>query len=173
MANPYIGEIKIFAGTFAILHYTFCNGTLMAITQNEALYSLLGTNYGGDGRTSFGLPDLRGRVAMHTGSGPGLTPRLMGQMGGSEEVALTVDQIPSHNHQFYASSTDAQTETITGNMIAPGTGINFIPGDKGTLIQFNSKSIETYGGDGAHDNLIPSLAVNYIIALHGVFPPRN
>lgn len=117
MSDPFVGEIRMFAGNFAPRQWAFCNGQLMAISQNDALFSLLGTIYGGDGRSSFGIPDMRGRIPMHWGTGPGLTPRPIGQKMGVESVALTANQIPSHSHTMQASTDSVSSVNPTGTVL--------------------------------------------------------
>ena len=171
-ADPFIGEIRIFAGTFAPQGWAFCDGQLLAIAQNTALFSLLGTNYGGDGRTTFGLPDLRGRVPMHAGSGPGLTPRYLGQTGGQEHVTLNESQIPAHTHQARASSeapdTNSPEDAVSAQKVRThlyNTGLSDV--------NMGTTAISSTGGSQAHDNMQPYQCLNYIICLQGLFPPRN
>jgi microcystin-dependent protein len=116
MSEPYVGEIRMFAGNFAPRGWAFCDGQLLAVAQNDALFSLLGTIYGGDGRTTFGLPDLRGRVPIHAGSGPGLSPRRLGEKGGQEDVTLSLNELPQHDHMLIGSNTDASTDEPAGLM---------------------------------------------------------
>ena len=172
MAQPYIGEIKMFGGNFAIQGYAFCNGQLMAISQNDALFSLIGTTYGGDGQQTFGLPDLRGRIPLHVGTGPGLSPRTLGQASGSETVTLTTPQIASHNHSLVATSSNGTTGSPQGNIVAaPSVGIpyNTSPPDN----QLGNQSINNTGGSQSHNNVMPFQCVTYIIALYGIYPSPN
>ena len=125
MSEPYVGEIRMFAGNFAPRGWAFCDGQLLAVSQNDALFSLLGTIYGGDGRTTFGLPDVRGRVPVHQGTGPGLSQRRLGSKGGSEDVTLTSNQLASHSHDFNANTALADSEMPTGRVVAQGDGVNF------------------------------------------------
>ena len=170
-ADPFIGEIRIFAGTFAPQGWAFCDGQLLAIAQNTALFSLLGTNYGGDGRTTFGLPDLRGRVPMHAGSGPGLTPRYLGQKGGQEQVTLNESQIPAHTHQAKASSEAPDTNSPENAVSAQKVRTHLYntgPSD----VNMGTTAISSTGGSQAHDNMQPYQCLNYIICLQGLYPSR-
>ncbi len=166
MSEPFIGEIKIFGGSFAIRGYAFCDGTLLSIDQNDALFNLIGTTYGGDGQTTFGLPDLRGRIPVHQGSGFPL-----GQSSGTETVTLTTSQIPSHNHAVAANSNTGSSGNPKGNIVAGSslTPYNTTAGDN----NMGGSSIGKTGGSQPHDNIMPYQCVNYIIALEGIFPPRN
>lgn len=171
MSEPFVGEIRIFAGNFAPRGWAFCDGQLLAVSQNDALFSLLGTIYGGDGRTTFGLPDLRGRIPIHAGSGPGLSPRRLGAKAGSENVTLTINQLPSHSHQLKAStnipSDRDPTGHVTGQTVS-NTYINDTP-----VVDMSSQAIENVGGSRSHTNLMPFLCVNFIIALFGIYPSRH
>lgn len=166
MADPFIGEIRIFAGNFAPSSWAFCNGQLLSISQNTALFSLVGTIYGGDGRTTFGLPDLGGRAPMHSGNGPGLTSRSLGQRGGAETA--TAAQIPSHSHTLQGVDADAQTTDPTGNRLATSNEDNY---DDQSAPNVSMSSLATGSfGNQAHDNMQPYLTLNFIIALNGIFP---
>ena len=179
MATPMIGEIRMFAGNFAPRAWALCDGQLLPISQNSALFSILGTTYGGDGRTTFALPDLRGRVAMHPGTGPGLLTRRLGERGGQEAVTLTVQQMPVHNHPNTVEtkvnvSNNAGTETTPGNNFIAGhtTGGYSTTGSSGrgeaNLSGISSTSTNgNAGGQQPHTNIQPYTAVNYIIALQG------
>jgi microcystin-dependent protein len=175
MSEPFVGEIRMFAGNFAPRAWAFCNGTLLAISQNQALFSLLGTNYGGDGRTTFGLPDLRGRVPMHQGQGPGLTPRFLGQKFGAETVTLTPDQLPSHTHVPEASSDQASADAPQDKVLAKGDAAP--PGRIYTTdppaVDMSPAAIANSGASQAHDNTMPFQCVNFIVALQGIYPSRN
>lgn len=171
-AEPYIGEIIMFAGNFAPRGWAFCDGQLLAIAQWQALFSILGTTYGGDGRTTFALPDLRGRFPIHPGQGPGLSSRSLGERSGSESVALTAAEIPSHSHDLNASTSegafDSPQNAVPGR---PASGIpQYATGPNTTMAQ---QAIGAAGGGGGHDNMPPYLGVHFIIALTGLFPPRN
>ena len=173
MSTPYIGEIRMFGGNFAPRGHAFCNGMLMAIDQNDALFSLIGTTYGGDGQTTFGLPDLRGRIPVGTGQGSGLGNYVIGQIGGVENVTLTSNQLPQHQHQ-------AAAQSATGNINAPGTNTAAWANAGDTRYSTNAPSgtmngnaIGPAGGSQPHDNMLPFQCINYIIALEGIFPSRN
>lgn len=165
--EPFIGQIQAFGFNFAPRGWALCNGQLLPIAQYSALFSLLGTTYGGDGRTTFGLPDLRGRAPMHFGNGPGLTSRQLGQRGGAESVTLTTAQLPSHNHNLQ-SAPEGNTDEPVDNYIA-GAGLNSFSTEASTT----SKATTNSGGNLAHENMQPYLTINYCIALFGIFPSRS
>ncbi len=169
MSEPFVGEIKMFAGNYAPRGWAFCDGQLLDASQNDALFSLLGTIYGGDGRTTFGLPDLRGRIPVHAGSGPGLSPVRLGQRIGQEQVALSVGQIPSHNHPLSVSKDMASGSNPVGMTLARSTSDTFA----GDLEAAAMQPLSSAGGSQPHSNLMPSLCVNFIIALFGVYPTRS
>lgn len=171
MSEPFVGEIRIFAGNFAPRGWAFCDGQLLAVSQNDALFSLLGTIYGGDGRTTFGLPDLRGRIPIHAGHGPGLSERRLGAKAGAENVTLTVNQLPSHRHALVATSAVANQESPTNNVTAQPTGA--IYGKVGPFVDLNSGAMSEVGGSRSHTNEMPFLCVNFIIALFGIYPSRH
>jgi microcystin-dependent protein len=168
MATPFIGQITLFAGNFAPRGWAFCDGQLLAISQNTALFSILGTTYGGDGRTTFALPDLRGRAPVHAGSsgGPGLTPRLLGEQGGEEAHTLIQSEMPAHAHGGRASTGDQTTNRPSGAYPARG-GVYASSQDTTT------GPGEPSGGGQPHGNMQPYLGLNYIIAMEGIFPSRN
>jgi microcystin-dependent protein len=176
MSEPFVGEIRMFAGNFAPRGWAFCDGQLLAVSQNDALFSLLGTIYGGDGRTTFGLPDLRGRVPMHQGHGPGLSSRKLGAKFGDEKVTLTVNQMPSHNHTAQANSTEADKLTLSGNVLAQtpvaDTFYATTP-DPSLNVTMKSGTIVNNGGSRYHTNLMPTLCIHFIIALFGIYPSRH
>ncbi len=169
MSEPFIGEIRMFAGNFAPQGWAFCDGQLLAVNQNDALFSLFGTIYGGDGETTFGLPDLRGRIPIHAGSGPGLTPRQLGARGGAENVTVTEQQLPNHTHQPRATeNTDVTTEP-TGRVVGqPAKNIYRSPPDNG--LDTSTDSIVPVGGSNQHTNIQPFLCVHFIVALFGIYP---
>lgn len=173
MSESFIGEIRMFAGTFAPRNWALCDGQLLAINQNNALFSLLGTTYGGDGRTTFGLPDLRGRLSMHLGSGPGLTPRAIGSKFGQETTTVSVAQTPAHNHDVLVSNAAGSQNTPAGSFLASSPNVRlYRPQVTNTFL--DATTIESSGGAGqAHNNVMPFLCVNFIIALFGIFPSRN
>ncbi len=174
MSEPFVGEIRMFAGNFAPRNWAFCDGQLLSIASNDALFSLLGTIYGGDGRTTFGLPDLRGRIPVHAGSGPGLTPRNLGSKGGQENVTLTLNQIPSHTHTLTGSSLAGQGGSPAGAVPAQSTvGVYVRNPNVAAIRPLNDASITSVGGSQAHTNLMPFQCVNFIIALFGIYPSRS
>ena len=172
MSDNSVGEIRMFAGNFAPRGWSFCDGQLLDLNQFDALFSLLGTFYGGDGRTTFGLPDLRGRLPIHMGTGPGLTTRPLGQMSGSETASLTTAQLPMHTHKFGAATTEATATNPTDAVIAQGVGTSFYA-EAAPDTALASRSLNIAGGNQEHDNLMPALCVNFIIALTGLYPSRT
>jgi microcystin-dependent protein len=172
MSEPFVGEIRMFAGNFAPRGWAFCDGQLLAVSQNDALFSLLGTIYGGDGRTTFGLPDLRGRIPIHAGQGPGLSQRRLGAKGGAEDVTVTVNQLPSHSHGPLKASSQTATEALPGGAVTAQTDIPLYADDT-PFAAFNSGSITTVGGSRNHTNLMPYLCIHFIIALVGIYPSRQ
>lgn len=177
MAEAFIGEIRMFGGNYAPYHWSYCSGTLLAVAQNTALFSLLGSAYGGDGRTSFALPDTRGRAPVHYGAGPGLTPVALGARYGGETVTLTVDQIPSHLHPIQATTNGGTTSNPIGRVPADtqtqSINVYTPPTDPNRVREFHESAVESQGGGQAHTNMMPFLAVNFIICLQGTFPSRN
>jgi microcystin-dependent protein len=162
MAQPYVGEIRMFAGNFAPAGWMFCEGQLLPISENETLFQLIGTTYGGDGESTFALPDLRGRIPVHQGSG-----FILAETGGSEEITLTVAQIPSHSHPFLASKTLATNETPAANVLGQ-TEIAYF-GDESPFVAM-AACITSTGGSQPHSNFQPYLCVDFIISLFGIFP---
>ncbi len=175
MSEPFVGEIKIFAGNFAPRGWAFCDGQLLAVSQNDALFSLLGTIYGGDGKTTFALPDLRGRAPVHMGTGPGLSARKIGQKTGAEKVTLTLNQIPGHNHPLQASNNPATNNVPTGEVLANTDTLNFYTNNTSPAVvqALSPAAIANTGGSQSHNNMMPSLAINFIIALFGIYPSRH
>ena len=176
MATPYVGEIKIFAGNFAPAGWSFCNGQLVAIAEYSALFALLGTTYGGDGQVTFALPDCRGRIPLHQGTGPGLSERNIGSQGGTEAVTLIANQIPAHSHVLAGTSALANAATASGNSLAnsvSGSSYHSGVGRGSTPAPMNAGALSSSGGSQAHDNVAPSLCVNFIIAVEGIFPSRS
>lgn len=173
--EPFIGEIRLFAGNFAPRGWAFCHGQLIAIAQNTALFSLLGTTYGGDGRTTFGLPDLRGRVPMHEGQGPGLTPHVLGEQSGSETVTLLSTQLPVHSHAVAATTANATSQVARTNLPA-FTYIDAVTtlyaNEDGGTVAMAPGAIASSGSGLPHENRMPTLALNFIIAVEGIFPSR-
>ena len=176
MSEPFIAEIRIFAGNFAPRGWAFCDGQLLPISQNTALFSLIGTTYGGDGRSTTALPDLQGRIPMHPGRGPGLTSRRLGQRGGVENVSLTEAQMPSHNHALRASSAETNEDGQTSPASAvPGEPRAFIytTNTSSDLFDMNTEVLEQTGGSQPLYNIQPFLVMNFIIALQGLYPSRG
>jgi microcystin-dependent protein len=172
MADPFVAEIRIFPFNFAPRGWAWCDGQLLPLSQNTALFSLLGTTYGGDGKSNFALPDLQGRAPMHPGQGPGLSLHDLGETGGSETVTLLESEIPSHSHTFIASQADGIAQTPAGNLLATGIGIGQYAAP-GPLTGLNGNALAPAGGDQPHNNLQPYLTFYFCIALQGVFPPRG
>lgn len=172
MSTPFVGEIRMFGGNFPPREWAFCNGQFIAIAQNDTLFNLIGTTYGGDGVTTFQLPDLRSRVPVHQGQGSGLSPYVIGQVGGVESVTLQQSQIPSHTHFLQADGAPGDQTGPGGHYLAGGTTISrYIAGVPAALM--SDASISSAGSSLPHSNLQPFLAVSFIIALVGVFPSRN
>jgi len=175
MSDPFIAEIRIFAGNFAPRSWAFCNGALLQISQNTALFSLIGTIYGGDGRTTTALPNLEGRAPMHPGNGPGLTSRRLGEKGGVNTVTLNQTTMPNHNHGTVAgvvqsnASNDDPMNTFTFANSTPGNAYH-TPADN---VNMAGNMLTNYGGSGPHNNLQPYLAMYFIIALSGTYPSRS
>jgi microcystin-dependent protein len=172
MSEPYIGEIKMFAGNFAPRNWAFCDGQLLAIAQNNALFSLLGTTYGGDGRTTFALPDLRGRVPIHQGTGPGLASKTLGSRSGSETVTLTGGQLPAHTHGFLASTGPGTQSNPVGALPGASSSVDLYLEEDPT-VDLNTAAMTSVGSNQSHNNVQPFRCVNFIIALFGIYPSRN
>lgn len=175
MSTPYIAEIRMFAGNFAPRGWALCNGQLLPITQNTALFSLIGTFYGGNGVNTFGLPNLQGRLPVHQGQGVGLSPYVIGQSAGTEVVTLITQQIPQHNHGLNAFGGPGTQVLATGNYWAEDGasrgGKVYASSTDNTLM--NAAALSPTGGGQPHSNIQPYLAVTFIIALQGIFPARN
>lgn len=174
MAEPFLAEIKIFGGNFAPRGYAFCDGQLMLISQNTALFSLVGATYGGDGRSTMGMPDLRGRAPMHPGRGPGLSIRQLAEKEGSEGVTLNETQIPAHTHELRGVTADTNTSASpVGAAIAQtstgGTPFASVSNEATTAME----SLASEGGSQSHNNMQPFQVLNFIIALTGIFPSRS
>ena len=164
MAQPYVGEIRMFAGNFAPAGWMFCEGQLLPISENETLFQLIGTTYGGDGESTFALPDLRGRLPLHMGNG-----FVLAETGGAEEITLTVGQIPAHSHPLLASSSGATAVTPVNNLLAESITINPYIQDA-TSSSMNPAVVSLVGGSQPHTNFQPYLCVSFIISLFGFFP---
>ena len=164
MADPYVGEIRMFAGNFAPNGWMFCEGQLLPISENETLFQLIGTTYGGDGQSSFALPDLRGRIPIHQGNGV-----ILAETGGAEEVTLTVNQIPAHTHPLRASTSQATSQTPTNLVLASAQATTYfnIPD---SLTNLSPLSVASAGGSQPHTNFQPYLCIDFIISLFGIFP---
>ena len=175
MSDPFVAEIRIFAGNFAPKGWAFCNGQLMPISQNTALFSLLGTFYGGDGKSTFALPNLTGSVAISQGQSPGNSERFLGEPGGTQNVTLLQTEMPLHNHLI-------QGTTENGTLKAPSpteflarskAGLNYQSNTSANLVQMNFQELAVTGSSSPHNNMQPFLTLTYIIAMQGVFPPRG
>jgi microcystin-dependent protein len=166
VSEPFIGSVILFAGNFAPRGWAFCDGQLLSISQNTALFSILGTTYGGNGQTTFALPDLRGRAPVGPRQGPGLANHDLGEVGGVENVTLNVGQMPAHNHSLPASGAEQETNNPTNAVPAKG-------GVFGTTANTNMAPMSVAGASQPHENRPPYLGLNYIIALEGIYPSRN
>jgi microcystin-dependent protein len=180
MSDPFVAEIRIFAGNFAPKGWALCDGQLMSISQNTALFSLLGTTYGGDGKSNFALPNLQGSAPMQAGQGVGLALRDLGEPGGEQTVALLPSELPSHSHTFNCASDRGNSTTSSNSYLGtgasgpPNRAVNaFLYGSSGTNAQMNPASLSPNGGDLPHNNMMPYLGLTFIIALQGIFPPRS
>jgi microcystin-dependent protein len=172
--DPYLGEIRLFAGNFAPNGWAFCNGSLLSIQANTALFSILGTTYGGNGTNNFALPNLSGRAPMNFGDGIGLTPRTLGESEGSASVQLSIQQIPAHNHTPNCVVGASDQMSPAGAEWGDSTGGRQAPSLYSTKFDtmMSPQAIGVTGGNAAHNNMQPYLAIHYIIALTGIFPPR-
>jgi microcystin-dependent protein len=167
MAQPYVGEIRIFAGNFAPAGWMFCEGQLLPISENETLFQLIGTTYGGDGQETFALPDLRGRIPIHQGNN-----FILAETGGTEEITLTVNQIPSHGHSFLATSSNANDANASNNVAAQATaGFPYL--NAAPTVAMAPQSVGPTGGSQPHTNFQPYLCVDFIISLFGIFPSQT
>lgn len=171
MSQPYIGEIRMFGGNFPPLGWSFCDGQLLPISGNETLFTLIGTTYGGDGQSTFALPDLRGRIPLHQGQGPFLSQRIIGEQGGSEAVTLTPAQLPTHTHRL-ASGFAATSGDPTGAAVA-NTGATAIYGTGAANVAMAPAASVPAGGNQPHNNLMPYQCVNFIISMFGIYPSQN
>lgn len=171
MAQPYIGEIRMFGGNFAPVGWALCNGQLLPISENEALFQLIGTTYGGDGESTFALPDLQGRVPMHMGTGPTGESYLIGEMAGDEQVTLTTNQIPNHTHALIATTQNAIDALPEGKLLAQPEVNLYTPA--GSALIMHNQLIEAVGGSQPHENMQEFLVINFIISLFGIFPTQT
>ena len=172
--DPFVAEIRIFPFNFPPKGWAFCDGQILPLSQNTALFSLLGTTYGGDGKSNFALPNMQGNAPMHPGQGPGLSLHDLGETGGSEIVTLLESEIPSHSHSQMANTTTASKSLPTNNSFAKGAALKPYLGPAGaTLVNMSDQAIAPAGGDQPHNNMQPYLTLNFCIALQGVYPPRT
>ncbi|MDX6243110.1 MAG: hypothetical protein QOE76_833 [Frankiales bacterium] len=176
MSNPFLAEIRIFAGNFPPVGWAFCDGQLMPISQNTALFSLLGTTYGGDGRVTFGLPNLQGAAPMQQGQGPGLSPRQLGESGGTESVTLLQSEMPSHSHTVGVVDAPGDVNDPTGAVLAQAARGRVRDRVYGSAVNpdtlLSSQAFVPQGGGLPHNNMPPYLTLSFIIALQGIFPSR-
>lgn len=175
MAEPFIGEIRIFAGTYAPAGWKFCDGSLLKVWDYQALFAVIGNQYGGDGRETFALPDLCGRTPMHWGQGTGLTKRELGEAGGQTTVTLTPAQMPAHSHVPQATRANATSASPEGGLWAKSTGgVNlYSTVDPPAYARLSENALQASGGGQPHNNMQPYLVLNFIIALEGIFPVRG
>lgn len=172
MSQPFVGEIRMFGGNFAPAGWMFCDGSLLPIAENETLFNLIGTTYGGDGQTTFALPDLRGRVPIHQGQSPGGSLRQIGERAGSETITLTAAQLPAHRHQLGAAGVAASAAVGPSGVLAASAGTQFYGlGPPSTAMSATAISLQ--GGGQPHENMAPFLAVSFIISLFGIFPSQG
>jgi microcystin-dependent protein len=171
MSDPYVGEIRLFAGNFAPQGWAFCDGQLLSIATNEVLFDLIGTTYGGDGQTTFALPDLRGRVPVHLGSN-NQSNYLPGQSGGTESVTLTANQMPAHGHAMYASTSPASAAHGPSEVLGSSTAMNLY-GTGVPNMAMDPNALTPVGGNQPHENMPPFVALSYIISMFGIFPSQN
>lgn len=175
MSDPFVGEIRMFGGNFAPSGWSFCNGSVLPIAEYEALFTLIGTTYGGDGMETFALPDLRGRVPVHAGTGPGLSPYALGEQVGVESVTLTVAQTPAHSHPLSASSKPGTGTSPAGALpAATSSGALYTSGQPSSGVAMAADSLAaSEGGNQPHTNVMPFQCVSFIIALEGIYPSQN
>lgn len=175
MADPFVAEVRIFPFNFAPTGWAWCDGQLIPIVQNTALFALLGTIYGGDGKSTFALPNLQGRAAMHPGQGAGLSAYDLGEIGGSGTVSLLESEIPLHSHTMNATPTAANDRNPSGKVLARSVGGNVYIGgaQQGSMVKMAPQAIASTGGGQPHNNMQPYLTCFFCIALQGVFPPRG
>jgi microcystin-dependent protein len=182
MSDPFLAEIRIFSGNFAPKGWALCNGQILPLSQNTALFSLVGTTYGGNGESNFALPNLQGSAPMQQGQGPGLSPRVLGETGGEQFVTLLPSEIPSHGHSLSATTTKGSTATSANNQLAlasagggktsAGNVVNYYSTNNATT-QLNPFALSIAGGSQPHNNMMPYLGLTFIIALQGIYPPRG
>ena len=173
MANPYLGEIRVVPYNFEPRGWAFCNGQTLPIAQNTALFSLLGTTYGGNGRTTFALPNLQGKAPMHAGNGPGLTGRVLGEVGGEASVTLQTTQLPQHTHSLQGDENEADSGSPANNLPAIPDSSNLYAAKTSPIAPMATQAVGGAGGSQPHNNMQPYLTLNFIIALQGVYPSRS
>jgi len=172
--DPFVAEIRIFPFNFAPKGWAFCDGQILPLSQNTALFSLLGTTYGGDGKSNFALPDMQGNAPMHPGQGPGLSLHDLGETGGSDTVTLLDSEIPSHSHALMANTSTGTKSVPSNNSLARTSGATpYLPPAGAPLVAMAGQALTPAGGDQPHNNMQPYLTLNFCIALQGVFPPRT
>jgi microcystin-dependent protein len=173
--DPFVAEIRIFPFNFAPKGWAFCDGQILPLSQNTALFSLLGTTYGGDGKSNFALPNMQGNAPMHPGQGPGLSLHDLGETGGSETVSLLESEIPSHSHSLMASAQPSTRTSPAGNSLCriQSGATPFVAPSGAPLVSFSDNALAPAGGDQPHNNMQPYLTLNFCIALQGVYPPRT
>ncbi|MBZ0223839.1 MAG: phage tail protein [Dokdonella sp.] len=172
MSEPFIGEVRMFGFNFAPVGWQFCDGSLLQIADYDALFMLIGTTYGGDGMTTFAVPDLRGRAPLHQGTGFGLTGRVLGEIAGSESVTLSAQQLPAHAHALMAATSGTRSASAAGNMLGSGEA-DIYNRDNGHNQALSAAQVAASGGSQPHENMQPSLCVNFCISLFGIFPSQN
>ena len=173
MSDPYIGEIRMFGGSFAPAGWAFCQGQLMPISENDALFTLIGTTYGGDGQETFALPDLQGRIPLHAGQGPGITQNyVLGENAGVETVTITAQSTPIHNHAVLGTNAIGSEANAANNFLASSFSIN-VYGVYTPTNPFAATSLTPTGGSQPHENMMPYLCITFIISLFGIFPSQN
>jgi microcystin-dependent protein len=172
MSDQFVAEIRIFGFNFAPTGWAMCNGQILPISQNTALFSLLGTTYGGNGQSTFALPDMQANAPMHPGQGPGLSLHDLGEQAGEEFVTLLESEIPAHTHSWMCSNADANAQGPTANKFAGGIGMAMYA-TPGAVVQLAPQALAPAGGSLPHNNMMPFLVLNFCIALQGIFPPRT
>jgi microcystin-dependent protein len=173
MSSPFIGEIRMFGGSFAPAGWAFCNGQTLPISEYDALFTLIGTTYGGDGQETFALPDLQGRIPIHAGQGMGLSNRTLGEKSGSETVTLTVNQTPVHNHGFQASTDFSDTASPQGRVVSQSTIVSLYRESEPSSPMSPNAIVAGGGGNQPHDNTQPFQCVSFIISLYGIYPTQT
>jgi microcystin-dependent protein len=171
--DPFVAEIRIFPFNFAPKGWAFCDGQILPISQNTALFSLLGTTYGGDGKSNFALPNMQGSAPMHPGQGPGLSLHDLGESGGSDTVSLLESEMTAHSHGWTASNQDGTDQSPVAELFAGGVGGISMYAAPASITQLASNALTPAGGDQPHNNLMPYLTLTFCIALQGVYPPRT